>query len=99
MSSHDAKYAKSKRKLDFHDKPFYCKSFYIDIKAETARRKIVRRIKDLGGTVEGFLSKDIDLFITDKKNGDLSTTCKEEKKTKSIQISNNLSRGTNKLHR
>jgi hypothetical protein len=51
--------------------------------------------KDLGGTVEGFLSKDIDLFITDKKNGDLSTTCKEEK-TKSIQISNNLSRGTNK---
>lgn len=90
MSSHDSKYAK--RKLDFHDKPFDCKSFYIDIKAETARRKIVRRIKDLGGTVEGFLSKDIDLFITDKKNGDLSTTCKEVK-TKSIQISSNLSRG------
>ncbi|XP_063412459.1 uncharacterized protein LOC134695178 [Mytilus trossulus] len=88
MNLNDAKYAK--RKLDFQDQPFHFKTFYLDIKAETVKRKVVRRIRELGGTVEGFLSKDVHLVITDKKNGELER--KSNKEVKTIQISN-LSRG------
>ncbi|CAC5407485.1 unnamed protein product [Mytilus coruscus] len=88
MNSNDAKYAK--RKLDFQDQPFHFKTFYLDIKAETVKRKVIRRIRELGGTVEGFLSKDVHLVITDKKNGELER--KSNKEVKTIEISN-LSRG------
>lgn len=88
MNSNDAKYAK--RKLDFQNQPFHFKTFYLDIKAETVKRKVIRRIRELGGTVEGFLSKDVHLVITDKKNGELER--KSNKEVKTIQISN-LSRG------
>lgn len=78
----------TKRKLDFQNKALHGQTFYIDIKAETLRRKITRRIKDLGGCIEGFLSKDIDLVVTDKNQSEL----KKSQSAKSVETAN-LSRG------
>lgn len=80
----------TKRKLDFQNKALNGQTFYVDIKAETLRRKVTRRIKELGGCIEGFLSKDIDLVLTDKNNGEI----KRPKDPKSVQTTN-LSRGMN----
>ncbi|XP_070623104.1 protein DBF4 homolog A [Erythrolamprus reginae] len=54
-----------------HDKPKYKpligKVFYLDIPSNTLSDKIAKDLKELGGRVEGFLSKDINYLISNKK--------------------------------
>ena len=55
----------ARRKLSFV-LPFNGQSFYLDIKNASLKTRISRRITDLGGQIEDFLSKDVNLLITDK---------------------------------
>ncbi|XP_075683743.1 protein DBF4 homolog A isoform X2 [Rhinoderma darwinii] len=59
-------------------KPFAGRVFYLDIASRLVAEKLEKDIKDLGGTVEGFLSKEISCLITNKK---------EAKCTKSLKYS------------
>ncbi|ESP01254.1 hypothetical protein LOTGIDRAFT_157428 [Lottia gigantea] len=56
-----------RRKLNFNDKSFALKSFYVDIRSVSVRNRVTKYIHDLGGRVETFLSKDIHVFVTDTK--------------------------------
>ncbi|XP_073485774.1 protein DBF4 homolog A isoform X2 [Aquarana catesbeiana] len=64
------------------DKPLAGRVFYLDITSKLVSEKLEKDIKDLGGTVEGFLSKEIKYLITSKK---------EAKCTKSLKYSCSLS--------
>ncbi|XP_077346978.1 protein DBF4 homolog A isoform X1 [Lithobates pipiens] len=64
------------------DKPLAGRVFYLDITSKLVSEKLEKDIKDLGGTVEGFLSKEIKYLITSKK---------EAKCTKSFKYSCSLS--------
>ncbi|XP_040208349.1 protein DBF4 homolog A isoform X2 [Rana temporaria] len=64
------------------DKPLAGRVFYLDITSKLVSEKLEKDIKDLGGTVEGFLSKEIKYLITNKK---------EAKCTKSLKYSCSLS--------
>ena len=55
-----------RRKLDFVDRPYSRKTFYLDIRASQLKSKISKRIADLGGRVEEFLSKELHLVVTDR---------------------------------
>lgn len=57
-----------RRQLDFREKVFTEKTFYIDIREEDLKKRISRRIHELGGQVEGFLSKDVHIMVTDSNN-------------------------------
>ncbi|XP_034258370.1 protein DBF4 homolog A [Pantherophis guttatus] len=48
-------------------KPLTGKVFYLDIPSNTLSDKIAKDLKELGGRVEGFLSKDINYLISNKK--------------------------------
>ncbi|KAG8443199.1 hypothetical protein GDO86_011853 [Hymenochirus boettgeri] len=48
-------------------KPFAGKVFYLDLTSKLISEKLEKDIKDLGGAVEGFLSKEISYLITNKK--------------------------------
>ncbi|KAM3823801.1 protein DBF4 homolog A [Vipera latastei] len=48
-------------------KPLTGKVFYLDIPSNTLSEKIAKDLKELGGKVEGFLSKDINYLISNKK--------------------------------
>ncbi|XP_044150323.1 LOW QUALITY PROTEIN: protein DBF4 homolog A [Bufo gargarizans] len=48
-------------------KPFAGRVFYLDIASRLVAEKLEKDIKELGGTVEGFLSKEISFLITSKK--------------------------------
>ncbi|XP_074840876.1 protein DBF4 homolog A isoform X2 [Carettochelys insculpta] len=48
-------------------KPLTGKVFYLDIPSNVISEKLEKELKDLGGRVEGFLSKDISYLISNKK--------------------------------
>ncbi|KAK9396189.1 protein DBF4A-like [Crotalus adamanteus] len=48
-------------------KPLTGKVFYLDIPSNTLSEKIAKDLKELGGKVEEFLSKDINYLISNKK--------------------------------
>ncbi|XP_077003867.1 protein DBF4 homolog A isoform X2 [Tamandua tetradactyla] len=48
-------------------KPLWGKVFYLDLPSVTISEKLQKDIKDLGGRVEEFLSKDISYLISNKK--------------------------------
>ncbi|XP_030055599.1 protein DBF4 homolog A [Microcaecilia unicolor] len=50
-----------------NSKTFTGKVFYLDLPSNAVSENLERDIKDLGGTVEGFLSKDISCLISNKK--------------------------------
>ncbi|KAM8770396.1 protein DBF4 homolog A isoform 2-T2 [Rhynchonycteris naso] len=55
-------------------KPLGGKVFYIDLPSVTISEKLQKDIKDLGGRVEEFLSKDISYLISSKKEAKLAQT-------------------------
>ncbi|XP_068091628.1 protein DBF4 homolog A isoform X2 [Hyperolius riggenbachi] len=63
-------------------KPLAGRVFYLDIPSKVTSERLEKDIKDLGGTVEGFLSKEISCLITTKK---------EAKCTKALKFSCSLS--------
>ena len=67
-----------RRKLSFEKLPYSGKSFYLDIKNASVKTKISRRITDLGGQIETFLSKDVHLLITDKTEDKKSNINRKE---------------------
>lgn len=58
----------SRRRLDFTNvsSPLYGKSFYLDLRKPLLREKVIKCIRVLGGKIEDFLCKEIDLLITDR---------------------------------
>ncbi|XP_063777558.1 protein DBF4 homolog A isoform X2 [Pseudophryne corroboree] len=57
-------------------KPFTGKVFYLDVTSALVAEKLEKDIKELGGTVEGFLSKEITYLITNKKEAKCAKTLK-----------------------
>uniref|UniRef100_A0A6I8RBW0 Protein DBF4 homolog A n=1 Tax=Xenopus tropicalis TaxID=8364 RepID=A0A6I8RBW0_XENTR len=57
-------------------KPFSGKVFYLDLTSKLISEKLEKDIKELGGTVEGFLSKEISYLITSKKEAKCVKTLK-----------------------
>ncbi|XP_055445998.1 protein DBF4 homolog A isoform X3 [Bubalus kerabau] len=55
-------------------KPLWGKVFYIDLPSVTTSEKLQKDIKDLGGRVEEFLSKDISYLISNKKEAKFAQT-------------------------
>lgn len=59
----------ARRKLQFvpsSQRPYY--SYYLDISSTKQRAKVVQRILALQGKIEEFLSKDVNLVLTDRNN-------------------------------
>ncbi|KAM4689355.1 protein DBF4 homolog A [Discoglossus pictus] len=57
-------------------KPFTGKVFYLDLTAKLLTERLEKDIKDLGGAVESFLSKEISYLITNKKEAKCAKTLK-----------------------
>uniref|UniRef100_A0A2I3SPW7 DBF4 zinc finger n=1 Tax=Pan troglodytes TaxID=9598 RepID=A0A2I3SPW7_PANTR len=55
-------------------KPLWGKVFYLDLPSVTISEKLQKDIKDLGGQVEEFLSKDISYLISNKKEAKFAQT-------------------------
>ncbi|KAJ6666701.1 hypothetical protein lerEdw1_020425 [Lerista edwardsae] len=55
-------------------KPLTGKVFYLDIPSNTLSEKIAKDLKELGGRVEGFLSKEISYLISNKKEAKFAQT-------------------------
>nr|XP_045016830.1 protein DBF4 homolog A isoform X2 [Jaculus jaculus] len=55
-------------------KPLWGKIFYLDLPSITISEKLQKDIKDLGGRVEEFLSKDISYLISNKKEAKFAQT-------------------------
>ncbi|KFO29579.1 Protein DBF4 like protein A [Fukomys damarensis] len=55
-------------------KPLWGKVFYLDLPSATLSEKLQKDIKDLGGRVEEFLSKDISYLISSKKEAKFAQT-------------------------
>uniref|UniRef100_A0A2R9AFM0 Uncharacterized protein n=1 Tax=Pan paniscus TaxID=9597 RepID=A0A2R9AFM0_PANPA len=55
-------------------KPLLGKVFYLDLPSVTISEKLQKDIKDLGGRVEEFLSKDISYLISNKKEAKFAHT-------------------------
>uniref|UniRef100_A0A8C5R485 BRCT domain-containing protein n=1 Tax=Leptobrachium leishanense TaxID=445787 RepID=A0A8C5R485_9ANUR len=58
---------KASEKVQNASNPFAGKIFYLDLTSKVVSEKLEKDIKELGGTVEGFLSKEITFLITNKK--------------------------------
>ncbi|XP_071416657.1 protein DBF4 homolog A isoform X2 [Pithys albifrons albifrons] len=59
-------------KLKF--KPLTGKSFYLDIPSNVISEKLGKDLRELGGRVESFLSKDINYLVTSKKEAKFART-------------------------
>ncbi|NXY27926.1 DBF4A protein, partial [Pomatorhinus ruficollis] len=59
-------------KLKF--KPLTGKVFYLDIPSNVVSEKLGKDLKELGGRVESFLSKDINYLVTNKKEAKFAST-------------------------
>ncbi|XP_077124379.1 protein DBF4 homolog A isoform X2 [Ranitomeya variabilis] len=57
-------------------KPFTGRVFYLDITSRLVAEKLEKDIKELGGIVEGFLSKEISCLITSKKEAKCAKSLK-----------------------
>ncbi|XP_066484605.1 protein DBF4 homolog A isoform X2 [Tiliqua scincoides] len=55
-------------------KPLTGKVFYLDIPSNILSEKIAKDLKELGGRVEGFLSKEISYLISNKKEAKFAQT-------------------------
>nr|XP_060638299.1 protein DBF4 homolog A [Anolis sagrei ordinatus]XP_060638300.1 protein DBF4 homolog A [Anolis sagrei ordinatus] len=55
-------------------KPLTGKVFYLDIPSTAVSEKLAKDLKELGGRVEGFLSKDITYLISNKKEAKFAQT-------------------------
>nr|XP_021482310.1 protein DBF4 homolog A [Meriones unguiculatus] len=55
-------------------KPLWGKIFYLDLPSITVCEKLQKDIKDLGGRVEEFLSKDISYLVSNKKEAKYAQT-------------------------
>ncbi|XP_023591834.1 protein DBF4 homolog A isoform X2 [Trichechus manatus latirostris] len=55
-------------------KPLWGKVFYLDLPSVSISEKLQKDIKDLGGRVEEFLSKDISYLISNKKEAKFAQT-------------------------
>uniref|UniRef100_E9PW04 DBF4 zinc finger n=1 Tax=Mus musculus TaxID=10090 RepID=E9PW04_MOUSE len=55
-------------------KPLWGKIFYLDLPSITICEKLQKDIKELGGRVEEFLSKDISYFVSNKKEAKYAQT-------------------------
>ncbi|NXJ63028.1 DBF4A protein, partial [Rostratula benghalensis] len=55
-------------------KPLTGKVFYLDIPSNVISEKIGKDLKELGGRVESFLSKDISYLVSNKKEAKFATT-------------------------
>ncbi|KFQ19446.1 Protein DBF4 A, partial [Mesitornis unicolor] len=55
-------------------KPLTGKVFYLDIPSNVISEKIEKDLKELGGRVESFLSKDISYLVTNRKEAKFATT-------------------------
>ncbi|KAM9233095.1 protein DBF4 homolog A [Leptosomus discolor] len=55
-------------------KPLTGKVFYLDIPSNTISEKIGKDLKELGGRVESFLSKDISYLVSNKKEAKFAPT-------------------------
>ncbi|NP_001233700.1 protein DBF4 homolog A [Cricetulus griseus] len=55
-------------------KPLWEKVFYLDLPSVTISEKLQKDIKDLGGRVEEFLSKDISYLVSNKKEAKYAQT-------------------------
>jgi len=102
MKKDGSSLSQTRRQLDFREKPYQHKTFYLDVKADITRRKVIRRIKELGGQIEEFLSKDVKVLLTDTPvpeatgtvgGGADSTTDKAVSQAKEKMSSVPLSRG------
>ncbi|XP_029444655.1 protein DBF4 homolog A isoform X2 [Rhinatrema bivittatum] len=58
-------------------KTFSGKVFYLDLPSNVVSENLERDIKDLGGTIEGFLSKDISYLISNKKEAKYAQTLRQ----------------------
>lgn len=56
----------ARRKLQFV--PSSQRTYYLDISSTKQRAKVVQRILALQGKIEEFLSKDVNLVLTDRNN-------------------------------
>lgn len=83
----------ARRKLNFKEKPWFDKIFYIDVRSENVKSKIAKRIKELGGQIEGFLTKDIHLLITDKTKNDIEHEKKSRKENQHVSTTTQNSFG------
>ncbi|PFX20604.1 uncharacterized protein LOC111336681 [Stylophora pistillata] len=65
---------RGKRRLEFqhekHQEPLKGCTFYLDLENYRKAGSLKARIKELGGAVEEFLSKDISCVVTNKKDAD-----------------------------
>ncbi|NWV17702.1 DBF4A protein, partial [Origma solitaria] len=66
------KYIGRPEKLKF--KPLTGKVFYLDIPSNVISEKLGKDLKELGGRVESFLSKDINYLVTNKKEAKFAAT-------------------------
>ncbi|XP_023776059.1 protein DBF4 homolog A isoform X3 [Cyanistes caeruleus] len=55
-------------------KPLTGKVFYLDIPSNVISEKLGKDLKELGGRVESFLSKDINYLVTNKKEAKFAST-------------------------
>ncbi|NXK57588.1 DBF4A protein, partial [Sylvietta virens] len=58
----------------FKFKPLTGKVFYLDIPSNVISEKLGKDLKELGGRVESFLSKDINYLVTNKKEAKFAST-------------------------
>ncbi|NXT10708.1 DBF4A protein, partial [Prunella fulvescens] len=58
----------------FKFKPLTGKVFYLDIPSNVISEKLGKDLKELGGRVESFLSKDINYLVTNKKEAKFAPT-------------------------
>ncbi|XP_030741056.1 protein DBF4 homolog A [Echinops telfairi] len=57
-----------------NNKPLWGKVFYLDLPSVAISEKLQKDIKDLGGRVEEFLSKDISYLVSNKKEAKVAQT-------------------------
>ncbi|XP_053323633.1 protein DBF4 homolog A [Spea bombifrons] len=80
------------------NKPFAGKVFYLDLPFKLMSEKLERDIKELGGTVEGFLSREISYLITNKKEARCAKTLKFMCSSQSPEYAQNSGESSNQQH-
>ncbi|XP_067678157.1 protein DBF4 homolog B-like [Haliotis asinina] len=66
-SMEDSPEACARRRLEFRSMPFKSKSFYVDVKSKPVRQRVEGYIRQLGGSVETFLSNDVHVCVSDSR--------------------------------
>ncbi|XP_046357927.2 uncharacterized protein LOC124136151 [Haliotis rufescens] len=66
-SMDDSPEACARRRLEFRSMPFKSKSFYVDVKSKPVRQRVEGYIRQLGGSVETFLSNDVHVCVSDSR--------------------------------